>query len=380
MAASVLCFTEEIVNIPNVRILIYSPCFNTYGGIETHVVELSCYLATVAGWEVRLLTTSNALEERGRRRLLDAGVDFREMPVPYGEASKSEKMTWLLREVFNAGLFAWDIVYTNGQSNLALLPWRAAKKSRCAVHHHHTTADYEEREGWSQLYKTVVRTAPHLIATCNATRANLLQAVPRKEVDTLTCLFPEMPPLPENERPHRREFTLQFGFVGRLQRIKGIDTILHMAKQEGGIPIHWHLYGSGIDYHEEDFTGLDHVSYHGRITEHAQLAKIYSQLDAVVLYTRHSEGLPINLLEAMSMGLPWVASDRGGIQELAKINPHCRLLPADFTDAEALELTQDLAKDLTTGYYPRKLQAEVFRKQYGREALGKAWVEYFEGL
>ncbi len=68
---------------------------------------------------------------------------------------------------------------------------------------------------------------------------------------------------------------------------------------------------------------------------HDELADWYRSSDRVVL-TSHSEGVPNVLLESIACGIPFIATNVGGIPEIASPNLD-RLVPADnafaFRDA-----------------------------------------------
>src|SRR5688572_6623062 len=75
-------------------VLIYSPQFNTIGGVETHLVRLSCFLAR-KNCHVTLVTTSGMLEEARVRELTSQGVEF--LSPPGGPLSVPRKIAWLAK-------------------------------------------------------------------------------------------------------------------------------------------------------------------------------------------------------------------------------------------------------------------------------------------
>ena len=152
-----------------------------YGGIERHV----CALAEEAAKRnhyVRLLTTSNSLNEATRRRLLAYGIDFRELPLARSEASSFRKTVWLAHEAFVAKFKKWDVIYTNGQSGLARLVWRARGRKTRVIHHHHTAADIEEQKTWSIDFHKVLQQAPEIVGCSVATCENIAAAVNRQDI------------------------------------------------------------------------------------------------------------------------------------------------------------------------------------------------------
>ncbi|QDV40942.1 Putative teichuronic acid biosynthesis glycosyltransferase TuaC [Stieleria neptunia] len=77
--------------------------------------------------------------------------------------------------------------------------------------------------------------------------------------------------------------------------------------------------------------GLDHcVRFEGNLSQQA-LAVRYNAADAMVL-TSHSEGIPNVLLESIACGVPFVATDVGGVSEIATPGVD-RLVPDNDLDA-----------------------------------------------
>jgi len=108
-------------------------------------------------------------------------------------------------------------------------------------------------------------------------------------------------------------------FVGRIVYQKGLDLLL---KALGGLQhIPWKLTLVGDGPFIEDLKSqakregiLDRVKFSGWV-EKDQLVHYYQEANIFVLPSRH-EGMSNALLEAMAMGLPIVASDIAGNEEL----------------------------------------------------------------
>ncbi len=125
-------------------------------------------------------------------------------------------------------------------------------------------------------------------------------------------------PLTAKERRH----TNNIGFVGRVVSIKDVKTLIRAMKVvKDSIPdAILYVMGSGDEepeYFEEckvlsEMLGLeDGIIF----TENVDVKDYYPNLDIVVL-TSISEAQPLSLLEAMSYGIPVVASDVGACREL----------------------------------------------------------------
>ena len=105
-------------------------------------------------------------------------------------------------------------------------------------------------------------------------------------------------------------------WAGRIDRQKRPDLLARIAEKCGDLPITFHVYGSSVmDMHDYTaaFSMLNNVDYHGAFNGLCSLPT--DQYD-LFLYTSQWDGLPNVLLEAITLGLPVIASNVGGISEL----------------------------------------------------------------
>jgi glycosyltransferase involved in cell wall biosynthesis len=122
--------------------------------------------------------------------------------------------------------------------------------------------------------------------------------------------------------------TLVAGWVGRLSKEKGADVMLDALAESDP---RWHLsiIGEGdelvhLRQRAERLRISDRVAWHGPI---ANAASLFAAFDAFVLSSR-TEGTPVTLLEAMSAGVPIVATRVGGVPDI--VGPsHGLLVPPE---------------------------------------------------
>lgn len=110
-------------------------------------------------------------------------------------------------------------------------------------------------------------------------------------------------------------------FVGRLDAPKRLDLVLRAVQR---LPIvHLDVLGDGpqrerLELLANDLRIGDRVSFCGRQpNDQVHSALRSGRYDALVLVSAH-EGVPVVLLEAMSAGVPVIASDVGGVGELVR--------------------------------------------------------------
>jgi glycosyltransferase involved in cell wall biosynthesis len=104
-------------------------------------------------------------------------------------------------------------------------------------------------------------------------------------------------------------------FSGRISTEKGIDTLLHAAKQTAEVPVH--LAGGGPLFEQYQATAPSNVMMLGQL-QAVQMAGFYRGARFLVLPTACFEGCPLVISEAMSHGLPVIASRIGGLPELVE--------------------------------------------------------------
>lgn len=110
----------------------------------------------------------------------------------------------------------------------------------------------------------------------------------------------------------------RFFFAGRLEEVKGVDDLLQ-AFGEGGASMGTLVIagaGGGLEAKvRETATALANVEYLGRLSREQVLLQL-RQSRAAVLPSRWDENNPMSILEARTVGIPVVVSDRGGLPEM----------------------------------------------------------------
>lgn len=116
--------------------------------------------------------------------------------------------------------------------------------------------------------------------------------------------------------PYPKEDTIDFVFVSRVMKQKGIDEYLNAAKciREKYPETRFHICGFCEDDYEDQIRTLSNsgiVNYHGMVDD---IGQIYKNTHCVVLPSYH-EGMANALLEAAATGRPVIASRIHGCVE-----------------------------------------------------------------
>lgn len=129
--------------------------------------------------------------------------------------------------------------------------------------------------------------------------------------------------------------------------VKRVNLIVKALSHINNIKIHWDHYGEGVLAEEVKTLAAgilpNNISYnfHGYI-DNQDLLKIYqSHPYHIFINVSSSEGIPVSIMEAMSFGIPCIATDVGGTNEIVENEYNGILLPCDFN-------VEDLAHWIST--------------------------------
>jgi len=195
--------------------------------------------------------------------------------------------------------------------------------------------------GW--LGRECAKRCAKMIALSNAVRTFLVEVagMDANKIEVISLGIERQVTVPAKNHSGTR-----FGIVARLTEQKGHSTLLRAFRRvrEKRADLKLLIYGSGsLERELRDLTRqLDLegcISFEGFIRKPED---IYSQIDVLILPSLW-EGAGLTLLEAMSRGIPVIASNVGGIPEI--VGESCgRLVPPGDENALA-EAILELAGD-----------------------------------
>jgi glycosyltransferase involved in cell wall biosynthesis len=188
--------------------------------------------------------------------------------------------------------------------------------------------------------RRLLRRLKGLVAGSTTTAELVRREVPDLPLAVIPQLGVPVPPAPEHQ-PHEG---LQVGYVGRLVREKGVDTLLQALALNRDASWHLTVVGDGPDRERLEALAsalrlAARIRWLGALPR-GPLARIWSELDVLVLPSTKAEGWnePHGhvLAEAMAHEVAVVGADTGVIPEL--IGDAGVIVPAADSRALALEL------------------------------------------
>ncbi|WP_084633352.1 glycosyltransferase family 4 protein [Pleomorphomonas oryzae] len=122
----------------------------------------------------------------------------------------------------------------------------------------------------------------------------------------------------EARTPAADDDSLRVLFAGRLVSEKGVDLVLKAANRCYPASVHFTIYGDGpIKREIETEASVNRALTFGGVFAHADWPEILKNYDILVLPSKVPfEGMPMIVLEAMSLGLVPIATPYGSIPEL----------------------------------------------------------------
>jgi glycosyltransferase involved in cell wall biosynthesis len=337
------------------------------GGIERVVYEQGKRLLKKQ-FELLVLTSRNQTEKRYifdgiRVRCYDSlNFGFR-LGIPYSIPQVTSFKTFL------ESIISSDVVHAHGHPYLS--SFVAAKIARkyskpLVLTQHNTFIDY--RSSWNAFErlndllvgKETLKEADKIIAVSDATKdyvVGLGADSEKVEVIHNGVDLDRFKPLAGAKQTIRKKLEILQNArvvvsVRRLVFKNGIDTLIESAKKviEKDSRVVFLVIGKGPDFNEIK-TQIDQlgISNNFRLTgfvSDVDLPLYYNAADFFVLPSKSGEGLPLVALEAMACGLPVIATNVGGIEEVM-VKDYGRLVEADDPEAMAEAIIEFSCMDFT---------------------------------
>lgn len=221
-----------------------------------------------------------------------------------------------------------------------------------------------------KVIATALSRADSVIALSRGWEEKLLTMAPKANIHVIenAVELPAFDSSPVSEEDHR---VCRFTLLARMDTWKGIDDLLQSCHQlrRNNVPFELRLAGPPGSAGDADqlvtkiqSLGLTScVKYIGSV-QGSQKEELLQWAD-VYVQPSHHEGMPIAILEALSYGLPVVATRVGAVPEVIKHETHGLLVPAKNPQlfAEAMEsLIQNPARRKKIARAARKLAEDRF--------------------
>ncbi|MCW4003150.1 MAG: glycosyltransferase [Candidatus Bathyarchaeota archaeon] len=221
-------------------------------------------------------------------------------------------------------------------------------------------------------FKQIIFNIDLLISPSDYVRKRLLQ-----EVHLNSCTLPNFAPKPPENIP-KTDFSNYFLFVGMLEEHKGILSLLDVFKTiKNDLKASLLIVGGGSletivrNYIEKNSLG-DRVHFLGFVNYH-QLYSLYSNALALIVPSIWPENAPLVALEALSVGTPVIASNKGGLPEIVRKVDKILI----FNDNDQLKT---ILLSFSRQAYPVEKIKSVYKKNYSPEAYIERYLKAIKML
>jgi len=317
------------------RVLQIVPVFiPDIGGVNTHLWDLCRFLSEVKKYKVFVITfkpyskhlkwikkerINNNLTVRRYWWIVGHFWDVIEKYPFLSFLNIATGLTFysLIHAFYNRKSF--DVIHAHGLNAAfagKFIKYFFKKKLIVSIHAYY---NFKNRKLLGKIVKWVLRDADKILTLSNQTAQEYLDlGLEKQKVGRFTYWVDQQKfqPLPQNYCRKQLELGGAFTsiFVGRFIPKKGIEIIVRLAKE---IPhINFLMVGGGLmeNYLEKKVKGLKNL-YLFKNIPNDKLPLFYNAADVCIIPSLYDEGFGRVILEALSCGVPVIASNMGGIKE-----------------------------------------------------------------
>jgi len=171
-------------------------------------------------------------------------------------------------------------------------------------------------------YRIAARFCDWVVGICDATVTNLkaIHIAPARKIVRVYNGTAALKPVAKEEWPQKSGFTLVY--VGRMEPVKNHGLLLRAfnAALKRMSELRLWMVGDGSERAAMERLAAE-LGVAAKVTfwgQQLDVAPFFSAADAFIMSSR-SEGLPVSLLQAFSLGLPAIVTDVGGMAEAVKL-------------------------------------------------------------
>jgi glycosyltransferase involved in cell wall biosynthesis len=228
-------------------------------------------------------------------------------------------------------------------------------------------------------YAIAARCCDWIVGICEAT-VNNLKSMHTVPVRKMARVYNGATPLKRTAKqnwPRKSGFTMVY--AGRLEPVKNHALLLHAFRGALASMPDLRLWMVGDGSERETLERLtaelgivDQVTFWG---QHLDVAPFFSAADAFIMSSK-SEGLPVSLLEAFSLGLPAIVTDVGGMAEVVRLAEAGLIVPAADSAEMAAAILRLASNDAERERSSMNGEA-AFHAQFTLQTMADAYMELY---
>ncbi|MEO0387329.1 MAG: glycosyltransferase, partial [Pseudomonadota bacterium] len=138
---------------------------------------------------------------------------------------------------------------------------------------------------------------------------------------------------------------LRVGFLGRMDRQKGLDRFLEIAAASADLPLSFSITGKSVlDQEDDAFVVPPDLPLYPPAYDLDELAEAFARIDILLMPSR-DEGLPLTIMEAQRLGIVTVVSRVGAVEEAIVDGQTGFLVDPNAVVAETVAVLRRLTED-----------------------------------
>ena len=255
---------------------------------------------------------------------------------------------------------------------------------RCVISTRHSLVAPPYDVAGEVKYNLIARSCDVITGICEITCENL-RGAPLAQKEKIVRVYNgasavgrvDLAPL--GEEFVKRGLTLVF--VGRLAEVKDLGTLVRaVALASGKVPeLQAWIVGDGpvkkdLEALAKELGVEDRVRFWG---QRMDTERFFSAADVFAM-SSVSEGLPMSLLQAMSLGVPAVLTDVGGMAEVLRLSGSGLLTPVGDSVAMSEALVRVAEDPALRAEFARRA-AETYRAEFTLERMDAAYMAIYRG-
>lgn len=172
----------------------------------------------------------------------------------------------------------------------------------------------------------------------------------------------------ENQKPKGKK---TIAFVGRPTNAKGIDVFFGIVESLADTNLKFKLNTVSLPPPDEanKFSNIIETSY---LLSDKELIKFYESTDLLLIPYRHSDGLPLTILEALSCGVPIIGLESMGVSDI--LNRHGQMVVKSDDVLEISKIIRDWANGVILIEPPNQTDIPTWSEQ------AEKYTEIFKGI
>lgn len=171
---------------------------------------------------------------------------------------------------------------------------------------------------------------------------------------------------------------LTVSFCSPVKRLERMPAIVAAVREQTGADVRWTHIGGGTNFESlQELTARtlpDGVAtFLGHLPHDQVIDAIVDSHAAVLVNLSESEGVPVTIMEACSLGMPVVATAVGGVAEIVLDGENGRTLDRDFADEDAVAALVALIEDPQLRAQMGRRSREVWARDYDADVVFPAF-------